>query len=59
MSGNWHKRHALMLASQLPDNADDARAVLREVQNIVDGWLHVAPEPVPSKVLTLVREEKD
>jgi hypothetical protein len=58
MSGNWHKRHALMLASQLPDNAADARAVLREVQSIVDTWLHVEPEPAPSKVLTLLREKE-
>jgi hypothetical protein len=58
MSGNWHKRHALMLASQLPDNADDAKAVLREVQSIVDTWLHVEPEQAPSKVLTLLRDKE-
>jgi hypothetical protein len=59
MSGNWHKRYALMLASQLPDNAADARAVLREAQDIVDAWLHVAPEPVPSNVLTLLRDKQE
>jgi hypothetical protein len=58
MSENWHKRHALSLASQLPDNASDARAVLREVQCIVDSWLHVEQEPAPSKVFTLVREKE-
>jgi hypothetical protein len=47
---NWHKRHALGLASQLPDNASDANAVN------VDTWLHPAEEPLPSKVVTLVRD---
>ena len=35
-TNNWHKRHALNLASGLPDNADDARAVLRAVQDLVE-----------------------
>ena len=56
MSGNWHKRHALMLASQLPDNASDARAVLRAVEEIVDTWLHVELVAPPSKVIALVRD---
>jgi hypothetical protein len=56
MSGNW-KRHALCIASQFPDNAADARAV-REVQDIVDSWLHVEPGPAQSKVLTLLREKE-
>lgn len=55
---NWYKRHALMLASQLPDNAADARAVIREVQDIVDSWLHVEPEHAPGKVLTLLRDKE-
>jgi hypothetical protein len=57
-NNNWYKRHALCMASQLPDNAADARAVLREVQDIVDTWLHVEPEPAPSKVLTLLRDKE-
>jgi hypothetical protein len=56
MAENWHKRHALMLASQLPDNASDANVVIRELQNLVDTWLHVEPAAVPSKVLALVRD---
>jgi hypothetical protein len=41
---NGHKRHALMLASQLPDTASDGRAVLRadgctaEPPRAVQGW---------------------
>jgi hypothetical protein len=40
----------------MADNAADARAVLREVQDIVDSWLHVEPEPAQSNVLTLLRD---
>jgi hypothetical protein len=57
MAENWHKRHALILAGQLPDNASDANAVIRELQHLVDTWLHVAPEPAPSKVLTLLPDK--
>jgi hypothetical protein len=53
---NWHKRHALNLASQLPENASDANEVIRELQHLVDTWLHAAEEPLPSKVVTLVRD---
>src|SRR5205807_3023535 len=34
MSENWHRRHALGLACQLPDNAADANAVIRELQHL-------------------------
>jgi hypothetical protein len=57
MAENWHKRHALMLASQLPDNASDANAIIRAMQNLVDTWLHPAETAAPSKVFSLVREK--
>jgi hypothetical protein len=56
MSENWHKRHAINLACQLPDNASDANAVIRELQHLVDTWLHPAEAPAPSKVVSLVRD---
>jgi len=56
MSANWHKRHAIGLACQLPDNASDANAIIRELQNLVDTWLHPVEEPLPSKVVSLVRD---
>jgi hypothetical protein len=56
MAENWHKRHALQLASQLPDNASDANAVIRELQHLVDTWLHPAEAPAPSKVFAIVRD---
>jgi len=57
MSENWYKRHDLILAAQLPDNASDANAVIRELQHLVDTWLHPAENPAPSKVLALVRDK--
>ena len=56
MSENWHKRHAVMLASQLPENASDANAIIRELQHLVDTWLHVAEPPAPFKVVSIVRD---
>jgi hypothetical protein len=56
MAENWHKRHALMLASQLPDNVSDANAVIRELQNLVDTWLHPANETSPTNVVSLIRD---
>jgi hypothetical protein len=58
MSENWHKRQAVGIACQLPDNADDARAILREVQNLVDTWLHPLETEKPSKVFTLLRDKE-
>lgn len=56
MAENWHKRHALCLAGQLPDNASDANAVIRELQNLVDKWLHPAEASPPSKAVSIVRD---
>ena len=58
MAENWHKRHALMLASQLPENASDANAIIRALQDLVDTWLHPAVTGIPAsiKVVSLVRD---
>ncbi len=56
MSENWHRRHALQLAAMLPDNSSDANAIIRELQDLVDKWLHPAAMPELSKVLTLLRD---
>jgi hypothetical protein len=41
-----HKRHALLLAAMLPDNARDANAIIRELQSLVDTWLHPDPTAI-------------
>jgi len=52
MAENWHKRHAIMLASQLPDNASDANAVIRECRtSLIRGCI---PRRLPSRPRYLV-----
>ena len=42
----WHRRHALMIASQLPDGKGDALAVLDCVSELVATFLQSdTPEP--------------
>jgi hypothetical protein len=54
---HWHRRHALSLASMLPDGRDDAMAVLDCVRELVTAFLQVdAPEPAKAKIVTLVRD---
>jgi hypothetical protein len=54
---SWHRRQAIVLASQLPENIEDARIVLRLVMQIADDFL-AEPEPAqaPNNVLALVRD---
>ena len=51
----WHRRQALMIASQLPENRGDALAVLRLATELVTDFL-VEPEPglKPATVISLV-----
>ncbi len=58
MSDSWHRRHAVMLAAQLPENASDANAIIRELQNLVDTWLHPIALDQKANVLS-IRREKD
>jgi hypothetical protein len=56
----WHRRQAVMLASQSPEGPDDALAVLDCVREIVVTFLHVdTPEPAKAPVVTLVRPRPD
>jgi hypothetical protein len=43
---HWQKRHALQLASQLPDDPEDARAVIRYLTQLVD-LVEQLSEPAP------------
>jgi len=56
----WHRRHALMLASQLPDGRDDALAVLDCVRELVATFLQSdTPEPAKASVVALARRRSD
>ena len=39
----WHRRLALGLSAQLPDNAADARAVLDCIEELVETFLYPPP----------------
>lgn len=45
----WHRRHALQIAAQLPENCDDALAVLRCAIELVEEFL-AAREPQERRV---------
>ncbi len=40
----WHRRLAVALSAQLPDNAEDARAVLACVAELVETFLYRRPD---------------
>jgi hypothetical protein len=47
----WHRRHAVMLASQLPEKYEDAAAVLRCVERLLQDYLRDDPGlPRPSSI---------
>lgn len=50
----WHKKHALILAGQLPENQEDALIVLRLTTELVTGFL-ADPEPAQRPTATVVR----
>jgi hypothetical protein len=48
----WHRRHALMLASQLPENSADARLVIQAVTELLDTFMDdTADTDRPSNVV--------
>jgi hypothetical protein len=38
--GNWHKRHAIQIVAQLPENKNDALKVLAYAKELVEEFLH-------------------
>jgi len=52
----WHRRQAMMLASQLPEKSDDAIIILRLAIELAEGFLADSDKPEPAKVLTIVRD---
>lgn len=51
----WHRRHAVSLAAQLPDEPDDARVILELVTQILNEFLdHREPPPHSGAVIKLV-----
>lgn len=51
----WHRRQAVMLASQLPEKPEDALAVLRLATQLVMDFLSVEePEKKSAPVIALI-----
>ena len=46
----WHRRHAMMIAGQLPENLADAELVLQAVQELMETFLRDAPAREPERV---------
>jgi hypothetical protein len=56
----WHRRQAVMLASQLPEGPGDALAVLECVRELVTTFLQSdTAEPAKATIITLVRDCQD
>jgi hypothetical protein len=56
---SWHRRHAVMLASQLPEGIEDARIVLRLTTELVNDFLDQPEAERPAKpalVVPITRE---
>jgi hypothetical protein len=52
----WHRRHAVMLASQLPECTDDALIILRLTAQLVTDFLTQPDEAQkPTPVVAFVR----
>jgi len=51
---NWHRRHAVMLASELPEETEDALAVWRLATELVTG-----PSPMKRPAPVVVRNRGD
>lgn len=52
----WHRRRALMLASQLPENTRDALLVLRAVHTLINDFLLDEEPRKPSADVIKLRE---
>lgn len=55
----WHRRHALVLAGQLPDNTTDALAILDACRELVQKFLDPAgDQPSGENVFHLTKNQR-
>ena len=54
---SWHRRHAVMLASQLPDNPEDGLIILRLATRLVVEFLAKEEEAPAGKLIAIRRPE--
>ena len=53
----WHRRHAVHIAAQLPDSTEDGLIILRLATDLVNGFL-VQSEKEDRPVVKLVQQER-
>ena len=46
MPQTWHRRQAMVLAGQLPENTEDALLILQAVHELVSTFLSAHPETI-------------
>lgn len=46
---SWHRRHAMMLASQLPENPADAELVMEAMNELLHTFMAKAPVQEPER----------
>ncbi|SFH82101.1 hypothetical protein [Bradyrhizobium sp. cf659] len=51
----WHRRHAVQIVSALPEDPEDALAVLRLAMQLVTGFLAGSEAPKPAPVIVLAK----
>ncbi len=52
MPENWHRRHAIQIAAQLPERTEDALTVLELTKELIEGFL----KPQPARDRDLVAD---
>jgi hypothetical protein len=50
---SWHRNHAVLMASHLPTNIEDARIILKLVGELFESFLAAEPANEPAKVVGL------
>jgi hypothetical protein len=51
---SWHRRHAVIIASQLPDKEEDALAALEAARYLVTGFLAEPNAEKPTPVVVMI-----
>ncbi|MEH2501211.1 uncharacterized protein YjeT (DUF2065 family) [Bradyrhizobium sp. AZCC 1578] len=54
MPQQWHRRHAMMLASQLPENSDDARLVVKAMTELLDTFMAKSEGAAPARAANVL-----
>jgi hypothetical protein len=47
---HWHRRHAMQLATQMPECREDRRIILMLLRDLLDTFLDGSAPPGPAKV---------